>query len=96
MPPAERSTVVSHPGGDAAYEEIATVELIPGHAVTAAEVWLWHGETPGVSADASTRVVLSVDDWPMSSSSARQLAAALVVAAKRAEEGSRLIADEVS
>jgi hypothetical protein len=71
------------------HEEVATMELIPGHAGTAAEVWVWRGSVPGVSDvpadDGQFHVVLRADDWPMSSAAARRLATALLEAAERAE-----------
>ena len=66
-------------------ERIAALELIPGHATTAAEVWLWQGRVPEVSDHPGSWVVLRADDWPMSSDAARELAAALVLAADRAD-----------
>ena len=68
-----------------AVELVAAFDLIPGHATTVAEVCLWTGRVPEVS-DAPRRwVVVRTDDWPMSSDMARQLAAALLRAADRAE-----------
>lgn len=66
-------------------ERIGTLPLIPGHASTAAEVWVWQGRVPEVSHHARSWVVLRTDDWPMSAESARELAAALLRAADRVE-----------
>jgi hypothetical protein len=71
---------------DPAAEPVAAVELIPGHATTAAEVWLWSGSVPEVSDAPDRWVVLRADDWPMSAAAARRLAAALIQAAERAEQ----------
>ncbi|MCU1671109.1 MAG: hypothetical protein JWP40_4036 [Blastococcus sp.] len=68
-----------------ASERLASLELIPGAPTTAAEVWLWHGRVPDVGHGESPWVVLRADDWPMSSHSARELAAALLLAADRVE-----------
>jgi hypothetical protein len=62
------------------------MELVPGHSATAAEVWLWRGEVPDDGDNSTPRVVLRADDWPMSSAAARKLAAALLIAAERAEQ----------
>jgi hypothetical protein len=76
---------VHRPDPQTAPERIAALELIPGHATTAAEVWLWQGRVQEVSDNPGPWVVLRADDWPMSSDAARELAAALVLAADRAE-----------
>jgi hypothetical protein len=78
---------VHRPDPETAPERIAALELIPGHATTAAEVWLWQGRVREVSDHPGPWVVLRTDDWPMSSHAARELAAALVRAADRAESG---------
>ena len=75
------------PDPETAAERIAALELIPGHATTAAEVWLWQGRVREISDHPGPWVVLRTDDWPMSSKAARELAAALVRAADRAESG---------
>jgi hypothetical protein len=66
-------------------QRVNTVELIPGHPETRAEVWLWYGGIPEVSDDPRLWVSLQSDDWPMSPGTARRLAAALLTAAARAE-----------
>jgi hypothetical protein len=76
---------VHHSSPEPAPERIADLELIPGQAATAAEVWLWTGTVPEVGDDPRPWVVLRTDDWPMSADRARRLAAALVRAADRAE-----------
>lgn len=68
---------------------IAALEQIPGHAATAAEVWVWEGPVPEVSDHPASWVVLRADDWPMSSVTARALAAALLQAADRVESAVR-------
>lgn len=68
---------------DCAPEQIAALELIPGHPTTAAEVRVWRGRVPGIDGDAGPWVVMSADDWPMAPDAARALAAALVRAADR-------------
>jgi hypothetical protein len=62
------------------------MELISGQAATAAEVWLWHDPVPPAQNHATPRVVLRADDWPMSADAARQLAALLIDAARRADQ----------
>jgi len=64
---------------------IDTLELIPGHADTVAEVWLWHGRVPEVSDDPRIWISLKSDDWPMCPATARCLASALMAAAAVAE-----------
>lgn len=86
---------MNHPRQHRPREVVAALELIPGHAATAAEVWLWHGPTPGIDEQPTAgdqpgdagrpRIVLRADDWPMHADSARQLAAALLSAAERAD-----------
>lgn len=76
---------VSEPDNLPLVERIAALELIPGHATTAAEVRLWHGRVPEVSEVARRWVVLDTDDWPMSPDAARLLAAALVRAADQVD-----------
>jgi hypothetical protein len=71
---------------ESAHEPVATMEQIPGHAATVAEVWLWRDPAPTAQNHATPRVVLQADDWPMSAEAARQLAALLIVAAQRAEQ----------
>jgi hypothetical protein len=71
--------------GDAPARRIRAVELIPGHAETAAEVWLWHGRVPAVDDDPRLWVSLKSDDWPMRPATARRLAAALLAAAAIAD-----------
>lgn len=61
------------------------LELIPGRPTTRAEVWVWHGHVPDACDEDKPWVVLKADDWPMSPSTARQLASALIDAAARAE-----------
>lgn len=74
-----------HSKPSSAASRIAALELIPGHAGTEAEVLLWSGAVPGVTEHAGPWVVLRGDDWPMGATAARQLAAALLRAADRAE-----------
>ena len=79
-----------HPGGpEHAPDVIAALEQIPGHAATAAEVWVWQGAVPEASDHPGPWVVLRADDWPMSSGTARELAAALLAAADRVESAVR-------
>lgn len=78
--PAESPTA-----GDGPARRIRAMELIPGHAETAAEVWVWHGVVPEVRRDARTWVSLRSDDWPMCPTMARRLAAALLAAAAVAD-----------
>jgi hypothetical protein len=66
-------------------QRVAVLEQIPGHPATAAEVWVRAGAVPGVGGGEGPWVVLRADDWPMSPSAARRLAAALVDAAARAD-----------
>ena len=73
------------PDPEPAPEQIAALELIPGHPATAAEVWLWPGRVPEVSDHPRPWVLLRADDWPMSPDAARTLATAIVLAADRAE-----------
>ena len=68
----------------ASAEKVAGLELIPGHATTTAEVWVWRGPLPDVHDGSRSCVVLRADDWPMSADRARELAAALLEAADRA------------
>jgi hypothetical protein len=70
----------SHPSG-----RVAALELIPGHATTEAEVVIWSGPVPGVTGQHGPWVVLRGDDWPMTPTVARSLAAALLQAADRVE-----------
>ena len=66
-------------------ERVAALELIPGHASTTAEVWIWQGHVPELDGEPRPWVMLRSDDWPMSSEAARELAAALIRAAERVE-----------
>lgn len=43
------------------------------------------GNDPSAGGDSSAQVVLCADDWPMPAETARELAAALLAAAERAE-----------
>ena len=61
--------------GDGSARRVRAMELIPGHAETAAEVWVWHGRVPEVSREPRTWVSLKSDDWPMRPATARRLAA---------------------
>jgi len=74
---------------DPAPDVIAALEQVPGHATTWAEVWVWQGCVPDVSEQSGPWVVLRADDWPMHPRTARELAAALVEAADRAESAVR-------
>lgn len=64
---------------------IETLELIPGHPNTAAEVWLWDGRVPELADEPRRWISLRTDDWPMCPATARGLASALLAAAAIAE-----------
>jgi hypothetical protein len=76
---------VPHPDRPSASDKITAFELIPGHAVTEAEVSLYSGAVPGVTDHPGPWVVLRGDDWPMSATAARRLASALLHAADRVD-----------
>lgn len=65
--------------------KVAALELVPGHATTEAEIFLWTGRVPEAGDHAGPWVVLRTDDWPMSPATARELAGALLSAAERAD-----------
>ena len=80
---------VPHPDRSSPSTRVAAMELIPGHAATEAEVLLFTGAIPGVTEHVGPWVVLRGDDWPMSATSARALAGALLRAAARVEAADR-------
>jgi hypothetical protein len=80
---------VRHPDPLPAAASVATLQLVPGHPTTAAEVFLWHGAVLGIDDPPQMRVVLRADDWPMTPERARQLAALLLRAADRASPPGR-------
>jgi len=73
------------PQDDVPARRIETLELIPGHPDTAAEVWLWHGRVPELADEPHRWISLRTDDWPMCPATARGLASALLAAAAIAE-----------
>ena len=78
-----------HPDRSSPSTRVATMELIPGHAATEAEVLLYTGAIPGVTEHVGPWVVLRGVDWPMSATSARALAGVLLRAASWAEAADR-------